>query len=100
VLSNWKQARGLPVLFAQRQGASLCSEDDLMAAVRTAHRAGLDYKFLQQRLEHDDCLEANELDSTMLDAANRFMMSIVTDTEMNLSPEDSCDSECVEFGVN
>ena len=100
VLSNWKQARGLPVLFTQRQGSSLCSEDDLMTAVRTAHRAGLDYKFLQQRLEHDDCLEANELDSTMLDAANRFMMSIVTDTEMNLSPEDSRDSECVEFGVN
>jgi len=99
-LSNWKQARGLRVLFAQRQGSSLCSEDDFVTAVRTAHRAGLNYSFLQQRWEHDDCLEANELDSTMLDAANRFMMSIVTDTETKLSPEDPCDSECVEFGVN
>lgn len=100
VLSNWKQARGLPVLFAQRQGSSLCSEDDLMSAVRTVHQAGLDYKFLQMRLEQDDCLQANDLDSTMLDAANRFMMSIVTDTELNLSPEDTSDFECVEFGFN
>lgn len=100
VLSNWKHARGLPVLFAQRQGSSLCSENDLMNAVRTVHQAGLGYKFLQMRLEQDDCLQANELDSTMLDAANRFMMSIVTDTELNLSPEDTSDFECVEFGFN
>ncbi len=100
VLSNWKQARGLPVLFAQRQGSTLCSENDLMQAVRTAHQAGLSYKFLQQRFEHDDCHEANELDSTMLDAANRFMMSIVTDTELSLSSEDTCDAQCAEFGFN
>ncbi len=100
VLSDWKRARDLQVLFAQRQGSTLCSEDELLRAVRISHQSGLNYKFLQLRLEQDDCLEANELDSTMLEAANRFMMSIVTDTELNLSPETACDSECVEFGFN
>ena len=100
VLSDWKRARDLQVLFAQRQGSTLCSEDELLRAVRISHQSGLNYKFLQLRLEQDDRLEANELDSTMLEAANRFMMSIVTDTELNLSPETACDSECVEFGFN
>ncbi len=100
VLSNWKRARDLQVLFAQRQSSTLCSEDELLRAVRIAQQSGLGYKFLQLRSEQDDCFEANELDSTMLEAANRFMMSIVTDTELNLSPETACDSEYVEFGFN
>ncbi len=100
VLSNWKLARNLQVFFAQRQGSSLCSDEELLHAVRISHQSGLGYKFFQLRSEQDDCFEANELDSTMLEAANRFMMSIVTDTELNLSPETACDSECVEFGFN
>jgi len=100
VLSNWKRARNLQVLFAQCQSSTLCSEDELLRAVRISHQSGLSYKFLQLRSEQDDCFEANELDSSMLEAANRFMMSIVTDTELNLSPETACVSECVEFGFN
>lgn len=100
VLSNWKHARDLQVLFAQRQGSTLCSEDELSRAVQISHQSGLGYRFWQLRSEQDDCLEANELDSTMLEAANRFMMSIVTDTELNLSPSATCDNECVEFGFN
>lgn len=100
VLSNWKRARDLQVLFAQRQGSTLCSEDELLRAVCISHQSGLAYKFWQLRSEQDDGFESNELDSTMLEAANRFMMSIVTNTELNLSPESTCDSECVEFGFN
>jgi phospholipase/carboxylesterase len=100
VLSNWKRARELQVLFAQRQGSTICSEDELLRAVRISHQSGLAYKFWQLRSEQDEGFEANELDSTMLETANRFMMSIVTNTELNLSPESTCDSECVEFGFN
>ena len=99
-LSNWKQARDLSVLFGQRQGSTLCSEDELMRAVRISHQSGLGYRFWQLRSEDDSVAEANELDSTMLDAANRFMMGIVTNTELSLSPETTSDSECVEFGFN
>lgn len=100
VLSNWKRSRDLPVLFAQRQESTICSEDELVRAVQISHQSGLDYKFWQLRSERDEGLEANELDSTMLETANRFMMSIVTDTEVSLSPETTCDNECVEFGCN
>ena len=98
VLSNWKIARSLKVLFAQRQGSTICSEDDMMRAVRFAHQSGLDYRFLQAQSEDDT--EGNELDAGMLQAANRFMMGIVTGTDLSLSPETSYDSEIVEFGFN
>lgn len=98
VLSNWKIARSLKVLFAQRQGSTICSEDDMMRAVKLAHQSGLDYRFLQAQSEDDT--EGNELDAGMLQAANRFMMGIVTGTDLSLSPETSCDSEIVEFGFN
>jgi phospholipase/carboxylesterase len=98
VLSNWKIARNLKVLFAQRQGSTICSEDDMMQAVKFAHQSGLDYRFLQAQSEDDT--EGNELDAAMLQAANRFMMGIVTGTDLSLSPETSYDSETVEFGFN
>jgi len=98
VLSNWKIARSLKVLFAQRQGSTICSEDDMMQAVKLAHQSGLDYRFLQAQSEDDT--EGNELDAGMLQAANRFMMGIVTGTDLSLSPETSYDSETVEFGFN
>ena len=98
VLSNWKIARSLKVLFAQRRGSTICSEDDMMRAVKLAHQSGLDYRFLQAQSEDDT--EGNELDAGMLQAANRFMMGIVTGTDLSLSPETSCDREIVEFGFN
>ena len=100
VLANWKRARDLQVLFAQRQGSTLCSEDELLRAIRISHQSGLSYKFWQMRSEQDDLFNANELDSSMLDVANRFMMSIVSNTELNLFPESTFDSECVEFDSN
>ncbi len=99
-LSNWKRARKLPVLFSQRQGSTICCDDELVRAVRISHQAGLRYQFCQLRFEDDDSDESNELDSTMLDAANRFMMGIVTGTELSLTPEETCDNEFVEFGFN
>jgi hypothetical protein len=70
----------------------------MMQAVKLAHQSGLDYRFLQAQSEDDT--EGNELDSGMLQAANRFMMGIVTGTDLSLSPETSYDSEAVEFGFN
>ena len=98
-LSNWKQSRDLQVLFGQRQGSTLCGDDELLRAVRISHQSSLGYKFFQMRSD-EDCCSANDLDSTMLDAANRFMMGIVTNTELSLLPEETCDNECVEFGFN
>lgn len=100
VLSNWKRSRELKMLFAQRQGSTLCSDDEFVRAVRIAHQSGLNCKFVQQRSDEEDFLEADDLDATMLDAANRFMMSIVTNTELSFQPEETCDSECSEFGYN
>ena len=88
------------MLFAQRQGSTLCSDDEFVRAVRIAHQSGLNCKFVQQRSDEEDFLEADDLDATMLDAANRFMMSIVTNTELSFQPEETCDSECSEFGYN
>ena len=99
-LSNWKQSRRLPVLFGQRQGSTLCSDDEFIRAVRISHRSGLGYRFFQMRSDEDFCSEANDLDSAMLEASNRFMMGIVTNTELSLLPEEICDSECIEFGFN
>jgi len=101
VLSNWKVARHLKVLFAQRQGSTICSEEDMMRAVKVAHQSGLDYRFMQAQSEDDtDDTQGNELDAGMLQAANRFMMGIVTGTDLRLSPETSNDCEPVEFGFN
>ncbi len=100
VLSNWKRSRELQVLFAQCQGSTLCSDDEFLQAVRVSHQSGLNYKFLQMRSDDEECSQADDLDSGMLQAANRFMMSLVTYSEMNLQPEETSDSECSEFGYN
>jgi phospholipase/carboxylesterase len=100
VLSNWKRARELPVLFGQRQGSTLCTDDEFLRAVRISHQSGLGYKFCQMRADCDDFSDSDDLDSSMLETANRFMMGIVTGTDLSLLPEESCDSECFEFGSN
>jgi len=100
VLSNWKQSRELPVLFGQRQGSTLCTDDEFLRALRISHQSGLGYKFFQMRSDEDDYTEANDLDSTMLNTANRFMMGIVTNSELSLLPEEALDNDCIEFGSN
>jgi phospholipase/carboxylesterase len=99
VLSNWKKARDLNVLFAQRQGSALCSDEELLRAIKIGHQSGLLYTFLQARSGGIDS-QSDDLDASMLEAANRFMMGIVTGTNIKLTPERTCDSECVEFGCN
>jgi len=99
VLSNWKNARELDVLFGQRQGSNLCSDDAFLRTVKTSYQSCLNYKFVQFRDE--ECKSSSdELDSSMLECANRFMMSLVTGTELQLSPETPCEKECMEFGFN
>ena len=99
-LSKWKLARELPLLFAQRQGSSLCDENDLTLAMQMAHRAGLNYTFWQMQCENRTAAEGDELSTTMLAAANRFMMGIVTDTPADLNPEPNRDHLIGPFGLN
>jgi phospholipase/carboxylesterase len=99
-LSQWKSARDLPVLFSHRKGSTICSEQDLQYAIRTAHRASLPYRFWQLRSEADSFAEADELSTEMLAAANRFMMGIVTDTPISLQAEASRDHLVGPFGIN
>lgn len=99
-LVNWKQAKALQVLFAQRSGSALCNDDEFVRAMKTSHQASLSYKFWRLDSKDDVEGEGDELDSTMLQAANRFMMSIVTDTPLSLGPEITPDQNMAEFGMN
>lgn len=99
-LANWKCAKELPLLFAQRQGSNLCDENDLGQAIQAAHRSGLNYTFWQQQDEQHSTVEADELSTTMLAAANRFMMGIITGTPVNLNPEPNRDHLIGPFGLN
>lgn len=98
-LSNWKHARRLKALFVQRQGSTLCSDEEFARALKIAHQSGLQYRFLQAQAQTLDD-DPNGLDASMLEAANRFMMSIVTGIDLPLTPEKTCDNEQVSFGSN
>jgi phospholipase/carboxylesterase len=99
-MTQWKSIKELPVLFAQRKGATICSDADLSYAMQMAHRSSLSYRFLQLRSEQDSFGEADELSTSMLAAANRFMMGIVTESEISLCPEVSRDHLVGPFGIN
>lgn len=99
-LSNWKSSRHLPVLFSHRRGSSLCSHSDLQNAMRFSHRAGLNYRFSTLWSEEDSFSEADELSTSMLAVANRFMMGIVTNSEISFEPESNRDHLVGPFGVN
>lgn len=99
-LSNWKTTRHLPVLFSHRRDSSLCSHSDLQNAMRFSHRAGLNYRFSTLWSEEDAFREADELSSSMLAVANRFMMGIVTNSDISLEPEFNRDHLVGPFGVN
>jgi phospholipase/carboxylesterase len=99
-LSNWKRARELSVLFTQCEGSTICSDQEMVRAIRIAHQSGLKYQFVQGK-SPDGCSDfADDLDSSMLAVANRFAMSIVTGTDICLQPEPVCESEGIEFGFN
>lgn len=99
-MTQWKQIKELPVLFAQRKGATICSDQELKAAMHTAHRSSLSYRFLQLRSELDSFEDSDELSTGMLAAANRFLMGLVTNTEISLAPEASRDHMVGPFGIN
>jgi phospholipase/carboxylesterase len=99
-MTQWKSIKELPVLFAQRKGATICSDEDLSYAMQMAHRSSLSYRFLQLRSEQDSFGEADELSTSMLAAANRFLMGIVTESELSLCPEVSRDHLVGPFGIN
>jgi phospholipase/carboxylesterase len=99
-LSNWKKARNLEILFTQCEGSTVCSDEEMARAVKLAHQAGLKFRFVQGRCDHSSGDEADGLDSSMLAVANRFMMGIVTGTDIDLKPQVSSDCESIEFGCN
>lgn len=99
-LSNWKKARDLEVLFTQCAGSTMCSNEEMARAIKIAHQAGLKFRFVQGRFDDWNADEADGLDSSMLAVANRFMMGIVTGTNIDLQPEIANDCESIEFGFN
>lgn len=94
-LSQWKSARRLPVLFLQGEPTNTCDDDDIAEAMHLAHAAGLGYRFVRLRDSgasplRDRFVEASEsLDAEMFAMANRFLMGIVTQTEISLDGERS-----------
>jgi predicted esterase len=115
-LSSWKQAKRLPVLFMQGQHSQRCTDDDFEQALRLTHGAGLNYRFLRfedpSLADGDACDDMGighdneDLDAEMFAAANRFMMGIVTQTEISLGAEvpvgapSSSASSAKAFGLN
>jgi phospholipase/carboxylesterase len=92
-LASWKSARQLPVLFMQGESTPGCGDAELCDAMHVAHSAGLAYRFVRLReseatgLTHDDSNQAPSLNGEMFAIANRFLMGIVTQTEISLEPE-------------
>jgi len=101
-LSGWKAARQLPVLYMQGEPTSGCNDDDVAEAMQLAHAAGLAYRFVRFQdsamgSSQDRLVEKSEsLDAEMFASANRFLMGIVTQTEISLDPEISNSPGSVE----
>lgn len=99
-LSGWKEARQLPVLYLQGEPTLGCNDDDVVEAMQLAHAAGLGYRFVRFRdsganTGQDRLADgAGSLDVEMFAAANRFLMGIVTQTDISLDPERSANSTC------
>ncbi|MBM3967986.1 MAG: hypothetical protein FJ308_23465 [Planctomycetes bacterium] len=113
-LAGWKQCRALPILFAQGSDSQQCSDDDVIETIQVAHSAGLDYRFVRFEAGQPGfgsmdstggalgASQTDSLDTEMLLAANRFMMGIVTSTEVPLvvSSEEPSRSVASAFGNN
>ena len=69
-LTQWKRARSLPVLFMYGERSELCDTDEVCRSLCHVHSAGLSYHFAQFPTGDD-------LDTSMADTANRFMMELV-----------------------
>lgn len=108
-LSHWKGARHVPVLFMQGADSETCSVDATIDTMQLAHAAGLNYRFVRFQVEsvvdsHDiDSLvvpASGSLDVEMLRTANRFMMSLVTGTEMPLTAPEPVSATIQAYGEN
>lgn len=108
-LSHWKGARQVPVLFMQGADSDTCSVDATIDTMQLAHTAGLNYRFVRFQVEsgvdsHDiDSLRvpaSGSLDVEMLRTANRFMMSLVTGTEMPLTAPETVSATIQAYGEN
>ena len=100
-LAQWKQARSLPVLAMQSADSNRFGVDQIISMMKTAYRAGLNYRLM--RFDSQSYHRANasaepatssndpefegSLEVEMLRTANRFMMGIVTGTEIPLHSE-------------
>jgi phospholipase/carboxylesterase len=97
-LSGWKDARELPVLFLQGEPTKGCGDTEVVEAMRLAHAAGLGYRFVRFRdpnaglLGHRLADVSQSIDSEMFAMANRFLMGIVTQTQISLEPEMTANS--------
>lgn len=89
-LTQWKLARNLPVLAMQSADSNLYDVDQAIEMMQLTHRAHLNYRFMRfdspSMQTKTNPTEEGSLDTEMLRAANRFMMSIVTHTEIDLCP--------------
>ncbi len=102
-LSDWKRTRDLQVLFMQTAGSTLCTDSQWNDTIKLAHSAGLKYRFWQMLLDQSESGDCDGLDIQMLQAANRFMMGIVTDSPISLEPEEVFEPSLVPsyaFGIN
>jgi len=102
-LSHWKMAKDVPVLFMQGSDSGSCAVEETVGAMKMAHAAGLNYRFVRFETEEvrDEStsyamgLPSGSLDVEMLRAADRFMMGIVTGTEIPIAPEQPSSSVAV-----
>jgi phospholipase/carboxylesterase len=76
-LARWKQTRQLPILWMHGTQSSHCGMDAMCQLLNNAYTAGLKVFPVQFPV-------GDELDSTMLAKANRFMMQIVTGEPIQL----------------
>ncbi|MCY3004844.1 MAG: hypothetical protein NTV29_02585 [Planctomycetota bacterium] len=100
-LTQWKDARSLPVLAMQSADSNRFGVDQLIGMMKTAHLAGLNYRLMRfssksqqtapgallESQRNDDGEYEGSLEVEMLKAANRFMMGIVTGTAISLGCE-------------
>jgi len=93
-LAQWKHSRSLPVLAMQSADSNRFGVDQVISMMKTAHCAGLNYRLMRFQSPSNQPVATSSdpefegsLDAEMLKAANRFMMGIVTGSEISLLPE-------------
>ncbi len=71
VLTAWKKAKSLPVLFMYGDSSSICSPQHVANSIQMVHRACLSYQFVQF-----NC--GDSLDGEMASLMDKFMMNPAT----------------------